>query len=150
MLNVVFQRVTSAAPVCLSVCCSSGSQLDSGQEHRCLAGAATKAGNLQNKSQFTSAFIDPWPLTFDPSMPPLQIVDTAPVRSTGPKRPTQASIGPTSSPSSSSASSSQCSSCSSATCPSSTQWREATLCQQRATWPTARERSRETSPSWVT
>lgn len=45
---VVFQPVTSARPACLSFCCSSGSQLDSGLEHHCSAGGATQAGNQQH------------------------------------------------------------------------------------------------------
>lgn len=65
-MNVVFQPVTSTGPACLSFCCSSGSQLDSGPERHCSAGGATQAGNHQNKILFRSLLS----LTPNPSMVP--------------------------------------------------------------------------------
>lgn len=62
-MNVVFQLVTSTTPACPSVCCSSGSQLDSGPERRCSAGGATQAGNPQNNILLPSLLS----LTPDPS-----------------------------------------------------------------------------------
>lgn len=73
----------------------------------------------------------------------------APVRLTGPRRATRSCTAPTSSPSWCAASSCRYSSCSSATSPSSTLWSAATPCQQGATSPTARGRSRGTSQLWV-